>query len=102
MIIRQKNRSLKTNKLRVTIFTITGMLAVAYFFQITLASSRGYELKKLSDQKRALATQMRDLDLQVAQESSAEQLQKRVEILGLQPAGKVQYVSAEAHSVAIK
>lgn len=102
MRTRVKIRSFESHTARNIILLVTAALAVAYFFQITLASSRGYELKKLSDHKRALATEMRDLDLQVAQESSAEQLQRRVETLGLQPAGHVQYLSADAHSVAVK
>ncbi len=78
-------------------------LAIAYFFQITVASSRGYELKKLSDERASLATETRDLDLQVAEQGSASELQKRTETLGLHPNAAVQYAAAPTeNSVAFK
>ena len=77
-------------------------MALVYFFQITLVSARGYELKKLADQKINLAGETGRIELFIAEESSAQNLQKRVAALGLGAPQKVEYIRFEGNSVAVK
>ncbi|OGH68096.1 MAG: hypothetical protein A3C15_02300 [Candidatus Magasanikbacteria bacterium RIFCSPHIGHO2_02_FULL_50_9b] len=81
---------------------LTAVLCVIYFFQITQASARGVELKHLSERKSSLTGETYRLDLNIAEESSAHNLQKRVSELGLSSARNIEYVTADSHSVAVK
>lgn len=82
---------------------LTLTVAVAYFFQVTSAAGRGYELKRASDRESVLMEETRRLELNIAETSSAGELQNRAQALGLKPITSVHYASApDLHSVAIK
>lgn len=87
---------------RVTLFVMTLVLGVVYFIQITEASARGVELKQLSEKKSSLSGDTYRIELNIAEESSAQNLQKRVSELGLTSADKIEYVKADDNSVAVK
>lgn len=87
---------------RLLIYALVAGIALAYFFEVTSVSGRGYELKKLSDKQVDLATETRRLDLTIAEESSAQNLKKRVEALGMKSATTVEYVHSDKNSVAVR
>lgn len=74
--------------------------AAAYFILITSSAARGSQLRHLSQQQRMLQRETQELDLNIASESSVQQLHKRVQALGLQPLRRVEYASAEQHELA--
>lgn len=87
---------------RVTLFLITLAMCVAYFVQITGVSARGVEIKQLSEQKKQLSSETYRIELTIAENASAQNLQKRVNELGLTAADNVQYLQVGDGSVAIK
>lgn len=74
--------------------------AAAYFMLITTSAARGSELRHLSQQQRSLQRQTQDLDLDIAAQSSVQQLHERVQALGLQPMKRVEYASAPQSELA--
>ncbi len=68
--------------------------AIAYFILITMSSARGSQLRKLSQQEHLLLRETQDIDVDIAAESSVQQLKKRVEALGLKPVRRVEYATA--------
>lgn len=93
---------LEKSRVRFVVIVLTALMGVVYFIQITSVSARGYELKKLSDQKTGLVGETGRIELNIAEESSAETLKKRVETLGLTTSQKMEYLNMDSHSVAIK
>jgi hypothetical protein len=93
---------LDNKSVRIFFFFLTLVLGVIYFVQITSVSSRGIELRNLSKKQSALANETHRIELFIAEESSAQKLQKRVSELGLVTAGKVEYLKADGNSVAMK
>lgn len=93
---------LDNKSVRIFFFFLTLVLAVIYFVQITTVSSRGIELRHLSQKEKALSNETHRIELFIAEESSAQKLQKRVSELGLVTAGKVEYIKADGNSVAMK
>lgn len=87
---------------RLTLFALVLVLGVVYFIQIAEASARGVELKHLSEKKSNLSGETYRIELNIAEESSAHKLQKRVTELGLTSADKIEYVNADGNSVAVR
>lgn len=88
---------------RLVIFGALGILLTAYFFMMTASAGRGYELKRGTDQRAVLSEETRRLELNIAQESSAQALAERMKSLGLETARAVDYAPVGAeHSVAVK
>lgn len=88
---------------RLIIFGVLGLLLVAYFFVMTSSAGRGYELKRQTDARAALSEETRQLELNIAQESSAQALSERMKTLGLETSRAVDYAPLGAeHSVAVK
>lgn len=93
---------LDNKTVQIIFFFLTLVLAVIYFVQITAVSARGIELRRLSQKQSLLSNETHRIELFIAEESSAQKLQKRVSELGLVSAGKVEYINADANSVAMK
>lgn len=87
---------------RATFFLLTMILGVVYFIQITAVSSRGSQLRHLSQQQASLSGETHRIELFIAEESSAQNLQKRVVELGLVSTNHVEYIKADGNSVAMK
>lgn len=93
---------LDNRSLRITFFFLTLVLGVVYFVQITTVSARGIELRHLSQKQSLLSGETHRIELFIAEESSAQKLQKRVEELGLVSTSNVEYLKVDANSVARK
>lgn len=93
---------LDSRSVRVTFFLLTLILGVVYFIQITAVSSRGFEMRRLSQQEASLSGETHRIELFIAEESSAQNLQKRVSELGLVSTNHVDYLKTDGNSVAMK
>ncbi len=89
-------------RIRTALFISAILIGVIYFFQITSSSARGFELRHLSERKTQLLGETSRLDFNIAEESSAQNLKKRLDALGLAAATKMEYVHADSHSVAVR
>lgn len=95
-------RFIDKQSIRIGSFIAVLILCVIYFVQITSVSARGAEIKRLSEQKKQLTGETYRIELNIAENASAQNLQKRVTELGLKAADNVQYLQVGDGSVAIK
>ena len=93
---------LDNRTIRVTFFLLTLALGIVYFIQITAVSSRGSQLRHLSQKQASLSGETHRIELFIAEESSAQNLQKRVAELGLVSTNRIEYIKADSNSVAMK
>lgn len=93
---------LDKQSVRITLFILVLILCVAYFVQITAVSGRGAEMKRLLNQKEQLSGDTYRIELNIAENASAQNLQKRVSEMGLQTADKIEYIPVGDGSVALK
>lgn len=87
---------------RIALMLMTIVLGVVYFVQITQASARGVALRRLTQQKSSLDTELYRMERTIAESSSAHNLQKRVAELGLTAARSIEYIQPDIHSVAVR
>ncbi len=93
---------LDNRTVRGVIFLLTFSISFLYFIQVTKVSGRGSELHSLTRKQAVLSEETHRIELFIAEESSAQNLQKRVSDLGLVSAGHIEYLKTPENSVALK
>lgn len=75
--------------------------AAAYMVQVNGSVAKGYAIRELEDQMKALSLENQKLEGTVRQAQALENVTRSVKMLGLVNAGTPAYVSAGAPSVAL-
>jgi len=80
---------------------VTALFCILYIFQVNVAATKSYELRKAEKQVEALKTETMVLQNKLAETSSVQLLVARATELGLIPEDRVAYVSPAAKSYAL-
>lgn len=92
----------KIIKFRILIFAFLIISGLAYFWQITSLSVRGFKIKALENSIQQLKKDNQKLELEVTGQEAMLNVEEKVKGLGLVAMEKVEYLTAVSPVVALR
>ncbi|MEK7624043.1 MAG: hypothetical protein AAB408_05305 [Patescibacteria group bacterium] len=85
---------------RLLLLAVLAVAAILYVAQISVVSTRGYDISALRKEIQTLETEQERLAVEIAKHSSITSVESRLAALNLVPVDRVDYLSAESIVVA--
>lgn len=92
----------KIVKFRAVFFSFLVIFSLAYFWQITSLSIKGFQIKNLDKQIQQLKKDSQKLELEITAEKSMLNIDERVKGLNLVAVQKVEYLNVVSPVVALR
>lgn len=89
-------------KLRAIIFSFLVIFSLAYFWQVTSLSIKGFQIKNLDKQIQQLKKDNQKLELEITVEEAMMNVDARIKSLNLVAVQKVEYLNAVSPVVALR
>lgn len=92
----------KITKFRTIIFSFLIIFSLAYFWQVTSLSIKGFQIKDLDKQIQQLKKDSQKMELEITVEKSMMNVDERVKGLNLVAVQNVEYLNVVNPSVALR
>jgi Tfp pilus assembly protein PilO len=89
-------------KTRLSLLLVTVVVLMVYILQMSASSIKGYQIQQWENKTKELSLQQEQLNIEIANLGSMNNLEKRLAEISMVPASNIKYVSVKTDKLVAK